>query len=593
MKVYTNVLVMLIIFSTLAFSQDNKNWKVSDIKENGNSYVFNTASTPIPFVPSLVDPIGTIPVLTGFYDYVTNGNNLRNTIVLGDTVIAATVWTDSANAQVSTARTVRYSVSYDGGFSWTTDVLIVSQDGNAYPDMSPVMKNGRTVAIAGRQFATGGVRKGYVGLDLLLGLGIFSNTLSPPPGYDLFAYKLSNSKLAGVYLSNAGTSTPDSVCYVSFDYITETYSNKLVLNGAPNFDINTRQYVAASGQNVFVAWWVSTADAVKMVGKESTDGGATFGSAFTILPYPYVFPNGDSVSAWFGADVLYKPNSTTKMMAYNTLAPGNFGTRRGSKLLFWSPGINGGNPVVIADWTKPNIPLLNDSLTYENKRWNIQVGMTAVSHPSLAYTDDGSRLICAFSVSQPDTIYQYNYNDIYVCYSSDDGATWSNPRNLTNTADVDEIYVSLAKTGNLPGNAGMTFSVSGCPGSTSFTNTATPICTVYQVYRRYDPVTGNLIPIGVKSISNEIPEKFALGQNYPNPFNPSTTIEFSVPRTSDVNLDVFDVTGRLVASLVKGEKLTPGVKSVNFNASNLASGIYFYTLKAGDFRETKKMILVK
>jgi hypothetical protein len=139
-------------------------------------------------------------------------------IVLGDTVIAATVWTDSANAQISTARTVRYSVSYDGGFSWTTDVLIVSTDGNAYPDMFPIIKNGRTIAIAGRQFATGGVRKGYVGLDLLLGLGIFSNTICPAPGYDLFAYKLSSSKLAGAYLSNAGTATPDTVSYISFDY---------------------------------------------------------------------------------------------------------------------------------------------------------------------------------------------------------------------------------------------------------------------------------------------------------------------------------------------------------------------------------------
>jgi hypothetical protein len=388
---------------------------------------------------------------------------------------------------------------------------------------------------------------------------------------------------------------PDTVSYIPFDYINNTYGTRVVVNSAANMDGNTRQYIAgaSNGQNVFVAWWVSTANATRMVGKESTDGGATFGSAFTILPYAYVFPNGDSVQAWFGADVLYKPGTTTKMMALNTLYPGNFGTRRGSKLLFWSPGVNSGNPVVIADWTTPNIPLLNDSLTFENLRWNIQVGMTAVSHPSLAYTDDGTRLICAFSVAQPDTVYAYNYNDIYECYSTDDGATWSEPRNLTNTSDIDEIYVSLAKNGNLPNNAGMTFSVSDCPGSTSFTNTETPICLVYQVYRRYDPVTGNLIPIGVKTISSEVPNSFALHQNYPNPFNPSTRIKFDLPKNGYVTLKVYDMLGRLVSTLVNNEFITAGEKEVTFADTKLASGIYFYRIEAGEFTATRKMILVK
>jgi len=563
--------------------------KVSDVREDGISYVKNTTTTPIPFISDLVDPIGTIPVLTGWYDYVTNGNSLRQVDVLGDTVIVACVWTDSADAQTSTARKIRYSVSYDGGATWTPDVLTVSTDGNAYPDMYPIFTTGRTVAIAGRQFA-GTTRRGYVGIDLLIGLGIFTSYLNPDPGSDQFAWPISGSNLACAYLSG------DTIIYNKFDYSSTTYSGKKLLGVPPTeADVNGRQYIAASsnGQNIFVTWWVSTADAVRMVGKESTDGGANFGSIITVLPYPYIFPNGDSVSAWFGADILYKPGTTTKMMAFNTLAPGNFGTRRGSKLLFWSPGVNGGNPVVIADWTKPNIPLLNDSLTFENMRWNIQVGMTAVSHPSLAYTDDGSRLICAFSVSQPDTVYQYNYNDIYECYSDDNGATWSDPRNLTNTSDVDEIYVALAKTGNLPNNAGMTFCVSECPGSTSFTNTETPICQVYQVYRRYDPVTGNLIPIGVKTISSEIPVNYSLHQNYPNPFNPSTKIKFDMPKNGYVTLKVYDMLGRLVSTLVNNEFITAGVKEVTFADTKLASGIYFYRIETGDFAATRKMILVK
>ena len=571
-------------------SQDMRPLKMNDVRENGVSYVKNTSPIPVPYVADLVDPIGTIPILTGYYDYVTNGNSLRQVDVFGDTVVVACVWTDSADAQTSTARTIRYSVSYDGGASWTPDILTVSPDGNAYPDMYPIFTTGRTIAIAGRQFATGGIRRGYVATDLLLGLGIFNSYLNPDPGADQFAWPLTGTNLACSYLSG------DTICYIKFDYSSTTYSGKKLIGIPPTeADVNGRQYIAASsdGQNIFVAWWISTADNTKMVGKESTDGGATFGSLTTVIPYPYIFPNGDSVSAWFGADILYKPGTHTKMMAFNTLAPGNFGTRRGSKLLFWSPGINGGNPVVIADWTKPNIPLLNDSLTFENMRWNIQVGMTAVSHPSLAYTDDGTRLVCAFSVSQPDTIYQYNYNDIYECYSTDNGATWSDPKNLTNTADKDEIYVALAKTGNLPGNVGMTFCVSDCPGSTSFTNTETPICPVYQVYRRYDPVTGNLIPIGVKNISSEIPAAYSLHQNYPNPFNPSTKITFEMPKNGYVTLRVYDMLGRLVKTLVNNEFVKAGVNEVTFADTKLASGIYFYRLESTDFTATRKMILVK
>ncbi len=90
------------------------------------------------------------------------------------------------------------------------------------------------------------------------------------------------------------------------------------------------------------------------------------------------------------------------------------------------------------------------------------------------------------------------------------------------------------------------------------------------------------------------PEKFELSQNYPNPFNPSTTIEYSIPKNSvqNVQLKIYDVLGREVATLVNG-KQEAGRYKVKFNANNLPSGIYFYTLRAGDFVATKKMILLK
>lgn len=89
-----------------------------------------------------------------------------------------------------------------------------------------------------------------------------------------------------------------------------------------------------------------------------------------------------------------------------------------------------------------------------------------------------------------------------------------------------------------------------------------------------------------------IPPKFALFQNYPNPFNPTTRIEYLLPKTSDVSLKVFDMMGREVATLVD-EVQGSGFKSVEFHAEELASGMYFYRLRAGGFVETKKLTLIR
>jgi len=88
------------------------------------------------------------------------------------------------------------------------------------------------------------------------------------------------------------------------------------------------------------------------------------------------------------------------------------------------------------------------------------------------------------------------------------------------------------------------------------------------------------------------PEAFELKQNYPNPFNPSTTIIFNLPKTSDVRLVIFNVLGQEVGTLVD-DKLAAGKYDIKFEASSLAAGLYFYRIQAGDFVETKKMLLVK
>lgn len=104
--------------------------------------------------------------------------------------------------------------------------------------------------------------------------------------------------------------------------------------------------------------------------------------------------------------------------------------------------------------------------------------------------------------------------------------------------------------------------------------------------------SGSFIYTSEITINNSVPAEFQLSQNYPNPFNPSTQINYSLPQSSDVLLKVYNVLGQEITTLVNG-KQAAGKYDVKFDASRLSSGIYYYTISAGSFNETKKMILMK
>ncbi len=125
---------------------------------------------------------------------------------------------------------------------------------------------------------------------------------------------------------------------------------------------------------------------------------------------------------------------------------------------------------------------------------------------------------------------------------------------------------------------------------------------ILKIYDRKAPDTGSLrswsltltyeIPIGIQPISTEIPGEFSLFQNYPNPFNPVTRIKYSIPESSQAKLVIYDMNGKEVYTLVN-EWHNTGIYEYEFNASNLASGVYFYQLITNNFTETKKMVLIK
>ncbi|MBS1518845.1 MAG: T9SS type A sorting domain-containing protein [Bacteroidetes bacterium] len=130
--------------------------------------------------------------------------------------------------------------------------------------------------------------------------------------------------------------------------------------------------------------------------------------------------------------------------------------------------------------------------------------------------------------------------------------------------------------------------------SSSLINNSSPVSIVITG-KNLNPYFGNMILTSVIS-GNSIPGQYTLGQNYPNPFNPKTVISFSIGEgkinSGNTVLKVYDILGNEITTLVN-EKLSPGNYSVEWNAINVSSGIYFYRLTAGDFSEVKKMSLIK
>lgn len=99
-------------------------------------------------------------------------------------------------------------------------------------------------------------------------------------------------------------------------------------------------------------------------------------------------------------------------------------------------------------------------------------------------------------------------------------------------------------------------------------------------------------PFGITLVSTNIPKSFELWQNYPNPFNPNTKIRFDIAKSSSAKIVVYDILGRKLEELVN-LRLNPGTYEVDFDGTNYSSGVYFYRLTAGDYSETRKMLLVK
>ena len=153
----------------------------------------------------------------------------------------------------------------------------------------------------------------------------------------------------------------------------------------------------------------------------------------------------------------------------------------------------------------------------------------------------------------------------------------------------DDIGIGIANQTHTHSTVGLCFEFSGLAGNNPVSSQENLFRQILHYFHSIQPEVAGL---GLDGVSDALPDHYSLDQNYPNPFNPVTTIDFGLPEEAVVNLTVYNIQGREVAELVNGWR-DAGVHEVTFDASDLASGIYLYRLKAAKFAATGKMVLVK
>ncbi len=286
-----------------------------------------------PAIMSPFAPTGTVPFgVINYNDYGTNGNNMRKILVLGDTIIIGQdinpdMTLPPPPATVTTR--VYYQVSYDGGATWLPTAINTSPGtSNRWANMFAIFNSGlRSVAFSGRVYVNNGtaVQGSLAMVETILGLGSVTSYTAPLVWRDYFAYYKNSTTIGGVCSAPAGGAT-DSLLWLDFNYSSGAWGTKVRITDPMAASFRYVSAIADNGLDCYAAYWNSVN--LSMFAYSSTNGGTTWSSGTEIAPNNTVV-GGDAISSWFGADMIFKPNSTFKAFAWNTLGPGSLGTDTG------------------------------------------------------------------------------------------------------------------------------------------------------------------------------------------------------------------------------------------------------------------------
>jgi len=549
---------------------------------------------PIPAIPAgrvlhKSNAIGPgVLLMQSTYDYGSNGGVLSNIVDFGDGTLA--VGRMGATTIPVSDRGTYYS--YFDGTTWSP-MTRVEQTFRGWSNIS-ALADGRNVTVS--HIAN------EVNVDALKGLGIWTSSLT---GFStatraIWPRLTVDGKDNIIIVSTVDDATGNLFGIVRPKELAisrnggQTWSFKVLLP-----DTSTRkprfapddQDIASQGDNVAVV----VAETGNDIHLWTSSDNATTWTYQNLTNNPRILPPGTSADLPAGScDVLYD-NAGNLHIFWETYTglPDSAGTgidlfESGTAGIYhWSAATG---ITEVADFgdipgSDQEIGLFSGNLGAFDQH---NIDGNVVCQPS-AGVDAQNNLYLLFASFRPNDFDpdSAHYTDVYAIGSGDGGASWGPVINVTDSPQAEDTWASLAV--NVGDSLRFVYSSDGSTGNSIQGGGVAPTNYLYYaVPKRRIVLTG----VSDRPVSS-VPASFALHQNFPNPFNPATNLTFEVAKPAEVNLSVYDVNGKLVATLVNG-LVQAGKHNVTWNpAKNLSSGVYFAKLKSAGFSQVTKMTLMK
>ncbi len=580
MKTFTLAFLLLCMASLTAVYSGDKSTvrtaKPSIPDEHAIVLQQNYTPKPDPTQRSRTNLLGTYTTLSGYYDYQANGTPQHIRVNPANGNIHVTYMLAEDSTATSASRRTGYAMSTNGGTSWNNfSNLRVPSRRSGFPSIDLLQGANAGSPVIGNHSSITGVQSAAF-VDSPEGTGAFSELNAPPliessgadePIWPYVAGPTDGSLVMHSSRSVAGTNHLNrTVDFSTWLFPTPwfTFSGPNGSGGRNSTQANTTGRVGtlvnATSNGLFLY--------------ESTNNGAAWSAPITV--HPARRPVGaDTFSVWVSVDMTYDGNNALAALNTSTTdgAGGYFFAT--TKIDFWSQ-LTGLVTAVPHDTTR----FVSDMNGFN------QTNHLTLGGPTICKS--GSQIVIVFQAFQRDTARSgHRYSDVWYVRSVTNGLTWSTPVNITNTPNLDERYPSVSKW-NQSGFVNMVWQEDLYPGAWTIASPdpgALPARAKQVFYRLTVPT------LGVED-DGRVPAAYTLEQNYPNPFNPATKIQYRLPFGSAVTLSVYNMLGEEVATLVNGYRAA-GSYEADFAGTNLSSGVYYYTLNAGRFVETKKMILMK
>jgi|GEM_PF-3111276 len=499
------------------------------------------------------------------------------------------VFTTSQQTTGWTDRTCTYFYSMDGGVNWTNV-------GNVPPPATAGGAHSGFPAIHGLSFPSvvimnhsafgGGQNRAQVFINSAPGEYDFVNFdpgMPPDPGGGAIWPRLTVSNDDSKVIFGASINLTDPPFF--------QYTNVLDINGGTftgfqYYDGDQAETLSLAVAEDGTVGHLYLGREGEVFYRESEDNGETWGSAEMIFE-PYSEPGDTNIwGSIRGLDLVFIGNTPCAVFEVYYQTSTGFFPALNSDIRFWSPTVTGDTTWVIADTN--NVPYYQHFFSGDNHDV-----MCALARPVIGKSIDDRALFVAFQATTENrntTLDSTTHYAGYFMMSTDSGKTWTTPEKFTpETPSLDWDWASIAEKNPVSGDVCTVHIVmQGDPNGGSQVNGSLPGVTAgfYHFSAEVD------LPPAVGVNDDYVLNNFSLEQNYPNPFNPTTSIKFSLAERSNVVLKVYDVLGKEVATLVNGER-AEGVHEITFDASDLSSGLYIYTINAGGFTATKKMMLLK